>query len=151
VGFIGTGIVAGLVFGKMCNTPRRYETCLKIVFPCSAIGLTGIAWLARRGFIRHDARHWWGFQNFLFLSAVTGMSSLGFIGVGIQAAALYPVEPGYVCWAIEIIIQGLGGGLNFWTANKNGFLVLAATAIVAAVLMYLSYACRSTRLLDRLI
>ncbi|CAK0805476.1 unnamed protein product [Prorocentrum cordatum] len=151
VGFIGTGIVAGLLFGKVCNTPRRYEGCLKIMFVCSAACLTATAWLASQGFLRHDERHWWGFQVFLFLSAVTGMSSIGFIGVGIQAAALYPADPGYVCWAIEIIIQGLGGGLNFWSANKNGFVPLAATAIVATTFMYLSYACHTTRPLGRLI
>jgi hypothetical protein len=151
VDFIGTGIVAGLVLGKICHNPRRYEACLKALFLCCAICLSGTAWLARRGLLRHDERHWVGFQVFLLLSAVAGMSSIGFIGVGIQAAALYPAEPGYVCWAIEIIIQGLGGGLNFWAANKNGFVPLAATAIVATVLMYLSYACRSTRSLGRLI
>lgn len=148
VDFIGTGIVAGLVLGKMCHNPRRYEACLKVVFLCGAICLCGTAWLARRGLLRHDERHWVGFQVFLLLSAVAGMSSIGFIGVGIQAAALYPAEPGYVCWAIEIIIQGLGGGLNFWAANKNGFVLLAATAIVATILMYLSYACRPIRSLN---
>merc|ERR1711998_238175 len=55
----------------------------------------------------------------MVLFAVVGMSSLGFIGLGIEAAALYPAGGAYVCFTIEGLVQVVGAVLNFYANGDS--------------------------------
>merc|ERR1712183_349324 len=73
----------------------------------------------------------------MFLSAGAGMTSLGFIGIAIEAAAQYPVGAAYACWFVEILVQAIGGGLGFWVNDEHGFTKLAGLALLGTILILL--------------
>lgn len=137
VAYIGAGVAAGVLFGMYCSDARRFGVILKALFLICTATLSACAVLAATGSVRGGDRK--SLLMIIVLSAISGMAALGFIGIGIEAAALYPVGPGYACWAIEIIIQGVGGALNYTALNKDGFTILAMSTGFAALLMLVGY------------
>lgn len=135
--FLGFGVVFGLVLGRFCNEPKRFGVVLKVLFFVCAACLGGCVALTYFGYLNGDS--FWSLIAVLSLSAGIGMSSLGFIGIGIEATALYPAGAGHVCWAIEIIMQGVGGALNKVAADAEGFTTLLVVAIVAFLLIIVGY------------
>uniref|UniRef100_A0A7S1FJP5 Major facilitator superfamily (MFS) profile domain-containing protein n=1 Tax=Noctiluca scintillans TaxID=2966 RepID=A0A7S1FJP5_NOCSC len=135
--FIGTGIVFGIVVGKFCNEPRFFGITLKAMFVVCAL-CTGIsAVLAASGFL--NSNNIASFILICVLSAGTGATSIGFIGIGIEAAALYPVGGAYACWLVEIIVQVAGGVISQEASNSNGFMVLAVVQGFATIVFLFSF------------
>lgn len=137
VAFIGVGVISGLTIGKFCTNPKNYGYVLKALFIISSICSVLCAVLAEVGFIKPDSNV--VLFVIMFLSAGIGATSLGFIGIAIEATAMYPVGAGYACWAIEIVVQALGGGLGFVCGGKSGFAKLAAVTVASTILIILSY------------
>jgi len=137
VAFIGAGVTSGLVIGKLCTDAAKFGVVLKCLFLGCTVCNVLCAILAESGFISGDDRA--SLYVIMLLSAGVGATSLGFIGVAIEAAALYPVGAGYACWFVEIIVQAVGGGLGFWVNDEHGFTKLASVTAVATLLLFLSY------------
>jgi len=141
--FLGTGVLSGLVLGAKC-TARSYGIVLKTLFIFSAIALTALALIICTGGIPHDShRHpEASVRSVVIVSclfALVGMSSLGFIGLGIEAAALYPAGGAYVCFTIEVLVQIVGAVLNFICDGDRGFIIFAICAWVATLLVLFGY------------
>jgi len=137
VAFIGVGVISGLVIGKLCTDAAKFGMVLKSLFVGCTVCNGLCAALAESGFISSD--NMVSLYITMFLSAGVGMTSLGFIGVAIEAAALYPVGAGYACWFVEIIVQAVGGGLCFWVNDRHGFTKLAAVSALSTLLVFLCY------------
>lgn len=67
------------------------------------------------------------------------MSSLGFIGLGIEAAALYPAGGAYVCFSIEALVQIFGALFNQFASALGGFMLLAGASWIATLLILFGY------------
>merc|ERR1719482_1059622 len=67
------------------------------------------------------------------------MATLGFLGLGIEAAALYPASGAYVCFTIEGLVQVVGALLNQFATGDSGFIVLAICSWVATFLLLFGY------------
>eukprot|EP00929_Paragymnodinium_shiwhaense_P051608 TRINITY_DN25945_c0_g1_i1.p1 TRINITY_DN25945_c0_g1~~TRINITY_DN25945_c0_g1_i1.p1 ORF type:complete len:476 (+),score=83.58 TRINITY_DN25945_c0_g1_i1:168-1595(+) len=135
--FLVAGVVAGILIGAQCSAKRMFSKTLKTLFVLAAISLVLSAILCHVGFVHGGDTA--GFVVMIVLSAVAGAASLGFMGLGIEACALYPASAGYVCWIIEFITQGVGGVLNLYAADSEGFMILAVLSVVAAVAMCVFY------------
>merc|ERR1711879_164324 len=132
VSFISCGVIFGTLIGKMRSEPKWFGCTLKVLFALCLVCSTGCALVAQLGYL--DDANTTGYIGILILSGGIGLCSLGFIGLGIEATALYPVSAGYVCWAIEIVVQGVGGALNLFAANSHGFMILLSVVAVAFLL-----------------
>lgn len=135
--FIGVGVVGGILIGAWCTDARMYGKVLKVLFVGCTVCNGLCALLAELGFV--DSNNSFSLILIIILSAGSGLTSLGFIGVAIEAAALYPVGAGYACWFVEIIVQAVGGGLGFWVNDAHGYTKLAAASAVSTCLLFLSY------------
>lgn len=135
--FLGTGVISGVLLGAKC-TPRNYGVVLKTLFVFCALALTAVAILTNTSALPpHDST-----RNVVIVSclfALVGMSSLGFIGLGIEAAALYPAGGAYVCFTIEVLIQIIGAVLNYVCHDDFGFVIFAVCAWVATLLVLFGY------------
>lgn len=134
--FLATGIVSGLLLGAKCDA-RNYGKVLKTLFVVCACALSALAAIVASGELP-DAkpRH---LAIVIVLFGLVGMTSLGFIGVGIEATALYPAGGAFVCFAIEGFVQVFGALLNQIGTNDRGFALLASFAWVAALLQLVGY------------
>lgn len=135
--FIGAGVISGLILGKECSEPLHFGVVLKALFVAAAVSTVLSAILCHIGYV--DADNTASFVVFMLLSAVAGATTLGFIGIAIEAAALYPVGAGYACWVVQFITYAVGGSLGFVVCNADGFITLGSISTVAAVLVLLSY------------
>jgi len=133
--FISAGVVFGTLLGKVCSEPKHFGIVLKVLFALCLLCSAGCAFYTR--FL--DASKPSTLIPLLIMSGGVGLCSLGFIGIGIEASALYPVGAGYVCWAIEIIVQGVGGALNLFAANEQGFWTLLIVVVASFVLLLVGY------------
>merc|ERR1712046_210300 len=121
--FIGVGVISGIVIGQRCDNPNHFGRVLKVLFLGCTACLVLCSLITELGLVKTAKNTSLGLL--IFLSAGAGMTSLGFIGIAIEAAALYPVGAAYACWFVEILVQAIGGGLGFWVNDKHGFTKLA--------------------------
>merc|ERR1712070_1310576 len=98
--FIGVGVLSGILIGQYCNDARNFGIMLKFLFILCTACNVACAIIADIGFIHKGNA---SLAIMIALSAGSGAASLGFIGIGIEAAALYPAGPGYACWAVELV------------------------------------------------
>jgi len=134
--FLGVGIVSGLLLGANC-TARNYGKTLKLLFVICSIALTAFAAVVSGGGLPDSKpRH---LAIVIILFSFIGMSSLGFIGLGIEAAALYPAGGAYVCFTIEGLVQVVGALLNQFATGDAGFIALAVCSWVATFLLLFGY------------
>ncbi|CAE8619046.1 unnamed protein product [Polarella glacialis] len=132
--FIASGVISGLLLGSLCVRPAGYRRVLLVIFGAGVGALTGLAALMSRDEPRHHASvllH----GVFLLLIAVVGVASIGFLGLGIETAALYPNGSSYGCFLIFLLIQLTGAVLNQAGSTANGFIVMAAAGWLALVLL----------------
>eukprot|EP00747_Dinoflagellata_sp_TGD_P099337 gnl/TRDRNA2_/TRDRNA2_167709_c0_seq4.p1 gnl/TRDRNA2_/TRDRNA2_167709_c0~~gnl/TRDRNA2_/TRDRNA2_167709_c0_seq4.p1 ORF type:complete len:609 (+),score=102.42 gnl/TRDRNA2_/TRDRNA2_167709_c0_seq4:25-1827(+) len=137
VAFIGFGVLTGISLGALIKDPQSYGKVLKMLFLACSLSLTGIASLLAAGAIPDPSSY--HMLLVLFPMVISGATSLGFIGIGIEAAALYPAGAAYVCFAIEALIQGFGGLLAYVAVKKSGFVYMASFAAFATLLLFLGY------------
>lgn len=134
--FLASGIVAGILLGARVSR-RNYGCVLRVLFITCALALAALAVLISLNII-NDSRP----RNLaivIVLFALVGISSLGFIGIGIEAAACYPADGAYVCFTIEAMVQVFGAVFNQVANGNDGFTILAACAWFAAVAMVCGY------------
>lgn len=142
--FIGTGVVGGLVLGFTCHSPHHYGKILKILFMICAFATVLLALLVElvqsHAAILHTHTQLM-LSIILLLESVAGATSLGFIGIGIEAAALYPAGGTYVCFLIEAVIQLVGAILTQVPSRekRHGFSIIAAAAVAAGLLVLIGY------------
>lgn len=130
-GFVASGIVTGLVLGRLGKKKRRFGSALAACYVTCLTSLMACAALAAGGILKGDSA--WGLALTLLLSILAGSSSLGFIGIGIESASLYPVRSSFVSWGIELVVLSSAAALSYTAAGRSGFVVLAVTAAVCAL------------------
>jgi len=137
IAFIGAGVLSGLLLGLKCNDPLHYGWVLKTLF---LLCMASIAGLAVTVWLCHDQAATPALLLVVLgLSLVAGTTSLGFIGIGIEAAALYPANSTYVCFSVELFVQLLGGVLNQLSSRKDGFMTIAVATWFAGLLLLFGY------------
>ncbi|CAE8642562.1 unnamed protein product, partial [Polarella glacialis] len=104
VAFIASGVLSGLILGSRCTNPAVYGKVLTVLFAAGAVSLTGLAFIVEAS----SAPHWLESIAVAGLIAVSGVSCIGFVGLGIEAAALYPAGGTTACFLIELIVQVTG-------------------------------------------
>ncbi|CAE8610720.1 unnamed protein product [Polarella glacialis] len=129
--FIASGVISGLLLGSLCMRPAGYRRVLLVIFGAGVGALTGLAVLMSGSHEASGLLH----GIFLFLIAVVGVASIGFLGLGIETAALYPNGGSYGCFLIYLMIQVAGAVLNQVGSTANGFIVMAAAGWLALVLL----------------
>jgi len=134
--FIGTGVLCGVLLGWYCKDQARFGAVLKTCYFACTMALLGCALQAHFGMIGGSA---WSTVLLLFLNAIAGAASLGYIGIAIEAASLYPVKAGYVCWAIEFLIFIFASVLSYAAASKFGFNVLTSFSALCTLLIVCLY------------
>jgi len=130
-GFVASGIVTGLVLGRLGKNKRRFGSALATCYVTCLTSLMACAALAQGGILTGDSAS--GLALTLLLSMLAGSSSLGFIGIGIESASLYPVRSSFVSWGIELVVLSSAAALSYTAAGRSGFKVLAITAAVCAL------------------
>mmetsp|Transcript_101077 Transcript_101077/g.184463 ORF Transcript_101077/g.184463 Transcript_101077/m.184463 type:complete len:570 (-) Transcript_101077:42-1751(-) len=138
VAFLATGIVCGILLGKKVADPRIYGKVLKSLFVACTVSLSILAVLFETG-VLPDTPAPSHIVLVAVLFSVVGMSSLGFIGVGIEAAALYPCGSAYVCFSIEALLQVFGALLNQISLNGRGFAIIAGAAWLGTFFLLAGY------------
>jgi hypothetical protein len=133
-GFVASGIVAGLVLGRLCTNKRSFGRALATCYATCLVSLMACAALAAGGILTGDS-----LALTLLLSMLSGSSSLGFIGIGIEATSLYPVRSSFVSWGIELVVLSSAAVLSYVAAGRSGFVVLAVTAAVCTVAHFSSF------------
>lgn len=128
--FISCGVVSGVLLGYFCQSPRWYKNVLKGCYALCAVALLCCALLVQFNLVKNTLL---GLSVLIFLVAVAGGTSLGFLGIGIEAAALYPVKAAYVCWAVESLILASSAVLSSLAAQVSGFWVLGGAAVTCAL------------------
>lgn len=134
--FLGIGIVSGLLLGANCKV-RNYGKVLKTLFVITTVALSTLAAVAAAGALPNAEPR--PFITTIILFALIGAPSLGFIGLGIEAAALYPAGGAYVCFTIEGLVQVVGALLNQYANEESGFAIIATVSWVATLLLLFGY------------
>lgn len=134
--FIFSGVLAGVMLGWWCQSPRLYKQVLKMCYGLCALALLCCALMVHFEMLNNTPL---SFGVLILLVAVAGASSLGFLGVGIEAAALYPVKAAYVCWAVESLVLLFGAVLSSYAAQQSGFWILGGAALASSVSILIFY------------
>ena len=134
--YIGCGVVAGLVLGATCRSPRSQAVALRCLFAAAALALAALATLSAEPV----ATAIFGpalspLALMVPLAAVAGASTIGFVGLALPAAvgAAAPVSATYSGGAIEMLIQAGGAGLTQASTCEAGLVPLAGVAAAAAI------------------
>jgi len=135
--FMASGVLSGLLLGYKCNSPSHYGIILKVIFCLCMVALTALAAFVK--LVRPTDDNLSHLLVIFVLTAIAGATSLGFIGIGIEAAALYPVGGTYVCFFIELFVQLVGGVLTQLSSNKDGYATIAVAAWLAGLLLLIGY------------
>lgn len=131
--FIGTGVVTGLFIGGIVRDPRHFGLTLKLFFLIGAVSLTALhVLLVVGGGVP--------FSAVLLCMSLAGLASLGFIGIGLEAAALFPkVGAAASCLSIELLIQFWGALIAQVATGRNGFLICALAVWVMFLLLLFGF------------
>lgn len=133
--FILSGNLCGTFLGKVCTNPSSFHGVLKV---CYAVTLTTLLTLAVMGHTGQlDGNSMCTSLQVLLLCGACGASSLGFVGIGVESAALYGVNEAYVGWFREFIVLGSAAFLSYMAVGANGFQVLFAAAALCSLLLIL--------------
>jgi len=116
--FVASGIVSGIVLGRACTNKQNfgralatcYATCLASLMVCAALAAGGIL----------TGGSAWRLALLLLLSVLSGSSSLGFIGIGIESTSLYPARSSFVSWGIELVVLASAAALSYMAAGRSG-------------------------------
>jgi len=141
-GFVAAGIVTGLVLGRLCRDKRSFGRALTTCYATCLASLVACAALAAGGILTGDSAG--GLALLLLLSMLSGSSSLGFIGIGIESTSLYPVRSSFVSWGIELVVLASAAVLSYVAAGRSGFAVLAVAAAVCSFVHFSSFRVDST-------
>lgn len=132
VAFIGTGVVTGLSIGVIVRNSRYFGFTLKILFFICAASLTALHTLT----VAANAPFW----AILLCMSLAGLSSLGFIGIALEAAAQFPkVGAAASCLSIEWLIQGCGAIIAQVATGPNGFLICAVVVWVIFLMLLFGF------------
>eukprot|EP00930_Biecheleria_cincta_P095639 TRINITY_DN87587_c0_g1_i1.p1 TRINITY_DN87587_c0_g1~~TRINITY_DN87587_c0_g1_i1.p1 ORF type:complete len:494 (-),score=74.95 TRINITY_DN87587_c0_g1_i1:8-1489(-) len=135
--FIAAGVVSGLLLGSRCNDPTKYRQVLLALFSICAVALTFLA-LQVETSPHHAARHIVTLTKVAVLQFASGATCIGFVGLGIEAGALYPAGGTYVCFLVEFLVQVVGAALTQLGSKPGGFIFMAAAAWLALLLLLLA-------------
>lgn len=135
--FIAAGVASGLFLGSCCNDPAKYRQVLLTLFGTCAVALTFLALQIEASSYR-AARDIATVTKVAILQFASGATCIGFVGLGIEAAALYPAGGTYVCFLVEFLIQVVGAALTQLGSNAGGFVFMAAAAWLALLLLVLA-------------
>jgi hypothetical protein len=142
--FLACGIISGLVLGAKVSV-RRYGIVLKALFIICLLASAVTSILFNTGVIPNVDPHEVVDTRYLIITMVlfglTGATSLGFIGLGIEAAALYPAGGAYVCFTIEGLVQVVGALLNQFAplAKDFSFVILTICVLLSTLLVVIGY------------
>lgn len=136
-GFVASGIVSGLVLGRLCANKQSFGRALATCYATCLASLVACAALAAGGVLTGGSA--WRLALMLLLSMLSGASSLGFIGIGIESTSLYPVRSSFVSWGIELVVLASAAVLSYVAAGRSGFVVLAVAASVCTLAHFLSF------------
>jgi len=134
--FIFSGVLAGVMLGWWCQSPRLYKQVLKMCYGFCALALLCCALMVQFGMLYNTPLR---FGVLILLVAVAGACSLGFLGIGIEAAALYPVKAAYVCWVVESLVLLFGAVLSSFAAQSSGFWILGGAAVASSLSILFFY------------
>lgn len=134
--FVASGVVSGIYLGRVCTQKKHYGKALAVCYSTCLASLTVCALLAANGMLGGSG---WKFWALLLLCIVSGGSSLGFIGIGIEATSRYPVRPSFVGWGVETGVLGCAAVLSYYAAGRSGFTVLAITTALCTMAHFASY------------
>lgn len=135
--FISAGVFSGLLLGSCCNDPAKYRKVLISLFSTCAVALTFLALqIAASWRTAHHMRV--TVTKVAVLQFASGATCIGFVGLGIEAAALYPAGGTYVCFLVEFLIQVVGAALTQLGSHAGGFVFMAAAAWLALLLLMLA-------------
>jgi len=135
--FVASGIVSGVVLGRVCTEKQSFEKVLATCYATCFASLMACAVLAAMGTLSGDSVL--GPALMLLLSVLSGSSSLGFIGIGIEATSLYPARPSFVSWSIELVVLASAAVLSDVAAGRSGFVVLAVAAALCTLAHFSSF------------
>lgn len=135
--FIFAVVMTGLIVGATVSSPSHFGWVLKTFFVVCTLALGVIAALVS-GNVITDAKpaH---LLPVVLLSCIGGATSIGFVGVAIEATALFPVGAAHSTFAIEFLFQVFGGVLGQMCVGHSGFAYLAGVTAVATLLLLLSF------------
>jgi len=133
--FILSGVLLGVFVGAASSDRRMVGVWLKRLFVLAVVGSAGIAGLLwHTDFVRSNRTEC--FVLLLVCNAVAGGASLGFVGLGCQSMADFPVSESYSTGAMEVLLQLSGAILTQLASGGSGFvLCFAATVAAAAVFL----------------
>mmetsp|Transcript_38505 Transcript_38505/g.119810 ORF Transcript_38505/g.119810 Transcript_38505/m.119810 type:complete len:462 (+) Transcript_38505:55-1440(+) len=137
IAFIGSGVLSGLGLGYFCSSPMRFGVVLKTLFCLCVVALTALAALVSYGHPSDASAG--GLLAVFGLAMLAGCTSLGFFGIGIEAAALYPANGTYVCFALQFLSQVTGAVFTQLSSGKDGFTTMAAAAWFTGILLLLGH------------
>jgi len=137
IAFISIGVVSGILLGLKFNDQKYFRVVLSTLFIVCTVALAGLAVFVLSGLAPPQRSV--QFAVILPLAIISGGASLGFIGIGIEASALYPTSGTYVCFAIELVVQVVGAVLNEVASDAIGFVAIVAVSCVATCLLLFSY------------
>eukprot|EP00930_Biecheleria_cincta_P058298 TRINITY_DN44143_c0_g1_i1.p1 TRINITY_DN44143_c0_g1~~TRINITY_DN44143_c0_g1_i1.p1 ORF type:complete len:461 (+),score=50.87 TRINITY_DN44143_c0_g1_i1:72-1454(+) len=123
--FIGCGVLSGTLFGYYFKEPHTFGPTLKTCFAGCALALSGCALQVHFGFLKYSPS---SIALLLGLSAIAGATSLGFIGIAIEALCLYRVQASYVCCSVESLVLICAAVLSHLATSESGFMILGVTA-----------------------
>jgi hypothetical protein len=135
--FVASGVITGLGIGATVKSPRLFAPVLRTMFALSAAALLLvqlILYLAARSILDKTAVY----ALVIFIMAVSGAGSLGFIGIVLRVAVnvSQPVDEIYAGGTVEFLLNGLGtvlGELTSVNVATFGFWWFAAPVSIAAL------------------
>lgn len=128
--FIGCGVLSGTLFGYCFKDPRSFGPAIKTCFAACALALLGCASQVHFGMLHFSVA---SIALLVGLSAIAGASSLGFVGIAIEALCLYQVQASYVCCIVESLILICAAVFTPLAACESGFMKLCVIAAISMI------------------
>lgn len=128
IAFTGAGCLSGVVLGIWCQDSSRFRP---VLFLCYWLCMISFACCCLLPTVNSDTTSY----VLICLLGVAGATSVGFIGIAVEATCLFPgVRANYVNWVIILLVSGCGSGLQYLSAERSDMLVFVYASLLATLM-----------------